>query len=164
MQCPQNMLQNKSLHVTTELHTRVPATFELMMMTNMCMLQTVKVPQAPPHVPCLDDLHVKEGQRPPTNIDSAARTLLRCLGLRAGPELKAKQQVQLGCRLLITCKTCNATLQLVRIPSMTHIHCQTQLWKSVGSLSGTSQTFFQIFCQMFYSPFALAHHERCPEH
>ncbi|DBA99351.1 TPA: hypothetical protein ACH3X3_011952 [Trebouxia sp. C0006] len=62
-------------------------------------------PQAPPHVPLLDDLKVKEGQRPPTNIDSAARTLLGCLGLKASPSLKAKQQVQLGCRLLIICIT-----------------------------------------------------------
>ena len=93
------------------------------MMTNMCMLQAVQVPQAPPHVPSLDDLRVKEGQRPRTNIDSASRKLLRSLGLTASPSLKAKQQVQLGCRLLIICITCNATLQLLRIPSVTHIHC-----------------------------------------
>ena len=138
---------------------------ELTTLTNVCMLQAVRAsPQAPQHVQSLEDLKVKEGQRPPTNIDSAARTLLGCLGLKASPSLKAKQQVQLGCRLLIICITCNAVLQLVRIPSVTHIHCQTQLWKSVGSLSGTSQTFFQSFCQKSYSPLALADHERCPEH
>ncbi len=85
------------------------------MLTNMCMLQAMKAsPQAPPHVPSLDDLKVKEGQRPRTNIDSASRKLLGCLGLTASPSLKAKLQVQLGRRLLITCITCNAALQLVR--------------------------------------------------
>ena len=94
------------------------------MLTNMCMLQAVKAtPQAPPHMPSLDDLKVKEDQRPPTNIDSAARTLLGCLGLKADPKLKAKQQVQLGCCLPIICITCNAALQLLRIPSVTHIRC-----------------------------------------
>ncbi|KAL0056187.1 hypothetical protein WJX82_008538 [Trebouxia sp. C0006] len=52
-------------------------------------------PQAPPplpHKPSLDDLRVKEGQMPLTNIDSACRKLLKGLGLKASPSLKAKQQ------------------------------------------------------------------------
>ncbi len=48
-----------------------------MVLTNMCMLQAMKpYPQALPLVPSLDDLKVKEGQRPRTNIDSASRKLL----------------------------------------------------------------------------------------
>jgi len=152
--------------VPFQVHISVLSGVELMMLTYVCTLQALKAsPQAPPpHKPSLDDLRVKEGQRPLTNIDSACRKLLKGLGLTASPSLKAKQQVQLGCRLLIIYILCNATLQLVRIPSVTHIHCQTQLWKPVGSLSGTSQTFFQSFWQTSYSPFALADHERCPEH
>ncbi len=111
------------------------------MLTYVCTLQAVKAStQGPPHVPSLDDLRVKEGQRPLTNIDSASRKLLKSLGLTADPKLKAKQQVQLGCNM-----QCYFATSV--IPSVTHI-LQTQLWKSVGSLSGTSQTFFWDFCQM----------------
>jgi len=96
------------------------------MLTNMRTLQAVKVsPQAPLHVPSLDDLHVKEGQRPRTTIAVASGLLMSHLGLKEGDKLKAKHQVQqLCCWFLLTCVTCNAALQLVCILSVTRIHCR----------------------------------------
>ncbi|DBA75983.1 TPA: hypothetical protein ACH3X2_008917 [Trebouxia sp. C0005] len=49
-------------------------------------------PHAPLHVPSLDDLHVKEGQRPRTTIAIASSTLISCLGLKEDAKHKAKRQ------------------------------------------------------------------------
>ncbi len=110
--------------MTTRLHTGLLSAVELMMLTSMYTLQAVKVsPQAPLHVPSLDDLRVKEGQRPRTNTAVATSLLMSHLGVQGGNKLKAQHQVQLGCRFLIICITCNSALQLLCIPSVTHIHC-----------------------------------------
>ena len=107
--------------MATQLHTRLLSGVELMMLTSMCTLQAVQAsPQAPLHV---DDLKVKEGQRPRTNMSVANRLLMSHLDLAGDDKLKERQQVQLGCRFLIICITCNATLQLACISSVTHIHC-----------------------------------------
>ncbi|DBA95996.1 TPA: hypothetical protein ACH3X1_001503 [Trebouxia sp. C0004] len=66
---------------------------ELMMLTSMCTLQAVEVSfQAPLHVPSLDDLHVKEGQRPRTTMAVASSLLMSHLGLIEYDKLKAKHQ------------------------------------------------------------------------
>ena len=92
------------------------------MLTTMCTLQALKAsPQAPLHV---DDLKVKEGQRPRTNMSVANRLLMSHLGLTRDDKLKKKQQVQLGCWSLPTFTVCNAALQHLRVPVVTHIHCR----------------------------------------
>ena len=132
--CPHNMKQNKSLDMSPQLHTRLLSAVELMMLTSMCTPQAVKVsPQASLHVPSLQDLHVKEGQRPRTNTAVATSLLMSSLGVRVGDKLKAKQQVQLGCWSLSTCTICNAALQLLCVPSVTHMHCRCSFGNMLSS-------------------------------
>ncbi|DBA85666.1 TPA: hypothetical protein ACH3X1_005240 [Trebouxia sp. C0004] len=49
-------------------------------------------PQAPLHLPSLDELHVKEGQRPRTTMAVASSLLVLHLSLKVGDKLKAKHQ------------------------------------------------------------------------
>ena len=60
-------------------------------------------PQGSAHVPFLHDLHVREGQRPATNMAVAASLLTRHLSIRGHEAFRARHKVPPECQPVDFC-------------------------------------------------------------